>query len=207
MEAEGAEERRVYQYMTYSPSGCDIPHQQPQPQQQQQLPAGGPQPQLVASIPRATLLSTTTAAAPAAAASNTSQPDDRNCIARDHAKSATKALTLMSKETKDILPTMSLSNRKILSKLRKAGKATCNSYIWASSYAPQYQSIPALASATKLSMSSDKSKKLAQILAEHDSEDERVVVMKYATPDDLDRVQHIRTHSSEQLVTKFTTIL
>eukprot|EP00981_Chlorochromonas_danica_P009242 scaffold2582_cov162-Ochromonas_danica.AAC.11 len=100
------------------------------------------------------------------------------------------------------LPEVPLSNRKILMNMKKAGKHVSNNYLWASANVANYFSIPPLQPPGRLQLTSEKLKKLQQILAENDSEDEKVTILKHPKADDIDRVQHSRSQVSEQSLTK-----
>lgn len=89
-----------------------------------------------------------------------------------------------AKRTKE-LPEVPLSNRKILMNMKKAGKHVSNNYLWASANIANYVSIPPLQPPGRLQLTSEKLKKLQQILAENDSEDEKVTILKHPKADDI----------------------
>lgn len=100
------------------------------------------------------------------------------------------------------LPEVPLSNKKVLMNLRRSGRSVTHNH-WANANAPQYHSIPALLPSSRLVLNTDKAKRLAAILAENDSEDEKAVVMKHPKADDIDRLPNSRSQVSDQTNTKF----
>lgn len=79
-----------------------------------------------------------------------------------------------------LLPDVPLSNRKLfMQHARRSGRnGLPNQNVWASSLPISFQSVPPLVPPPRVGLNPDKASKLAAILAESDSEDERIVIPK-----------------------------
>lgn len=76
------------------------------------------------------------------------------------------------------LPDIPSSNRKLLVNMKKSGRLPVQNRNWSSSFTPPVPYMPAIAPPGKLPLTQEKLDRLASILAESDSEDEKVVISK-----------------------------
>ena len=90
------------------------------------------------------------------------------------------------------LPEIPISNRKLFYQFgRRSGRnGLPNQNVWASALPVSFQSIPPLAPTSRILISAEKANKLASILAESDSEDEKIIIPKSTEGFEIGRYFH-----------------